>query len=48
VKLWENVVDSRAIGELDVLKKSMSFVKDVYQTTESFPRSEKYGLISLF
>ena len=39
-------MDSRAHRNLDVWKKSMTFVKDIYQTTESFPKSEIYGLIS--
>ena len=32
--------------KLDVWKKSMAFVKDVYQVTETFPKSEIYGLVS--
>ena len=39
-------MDSRAHRKLDVWKKSMTFVKDIYQATESFPKSEIYGLIS--
>ena len=39
-------MDSRPHRKLDVWKKSMEFVKDVYQTSESFPKSEIYGLIS--
>ncbi|NLT44520.1 MAG: four helix bundle protein [Thermotogaceae bacterium] len=32
--------------DLDVYKKSIDFVVDIYKTTESFPESEKFGLIS--
>ena len=39
-------MDSRAHRKLDVWKKSMDFVKHVYQATETFPKSEIYGLIS--
>jgi len=42
----EATMDSRAHRKLDVWKKSMIFVKDIYQATESFPKSEIYGLIS--
>jgi four helix bundle protein len=40
------MVDSRAHRKLEVWKKSMAFVKDVYQATEVFPNSEVYGLVS--
>lgn len=33
-------MDSRAHRKLDVWTKSMTFVKDIYQATESFPKSE--------
>ena len=39
-------MDYRAHRKLDVWKKSMDFVKHVYQATETFPKSEIYGLIS--
>jgi four helix bundle protein len=39
-------MDSRAHRKLDVWTKSMTLVKDIYQATESFPKSEIYGLIS--
>ncbi len=39
-------MDYRPHRDLDVWKKSMEFVKDVYQATEPFPKSEIYGLIS--
>ena len=39
-------MDSRPHRKLDVWKKSMGFVKDIYKATESFPKSETYGLIS--
>jgi four helix bundle protein len=39
-------MDYRPHRNLDVWKKSMEFVKDVYQATELFPKSEIYGLIS--
>ena len=42
----EATMDSRAHRKLDVWKNSMIFVKDIYQATESFPKSEIYGLIS--
>jgi len=32
--------------DLDVYKKSIDFVVDIYKTTESFPDSEKFGLVS--
>lgn len=32
--------------DLDVYKKSIDFVVDIYKTTESFPDSERFGLIS--
>jgi len=40
------IMDYRPHRKLDVWKKSMEFVKDVYQTSESFPKSEIYGLTS--
>ena len=39
-------MDSRPHRKLDVWKKSMDFVKHVYQATEKFPKSEIYGLSS--
>ncbi len=38
--------DKRPHRQLDVWKKSMLFVKEIYQVTEKFPKSEIYGLIS--
>jgi len=32
--------------DLDVYKKSIDFVVDIYKTTESFPDSERFGLVS--
>ena len=39
-------MDSRPHRKLNVWKKSMNFVKHVYQATETFPKSEIYGLSS--
>lgn len=39
-------MDSRQHRKLDVWKMSMEFVKEIYQVTESFPKSEVYGLTS--
>jgi four helix bundle protein len=39
-------MDSRQHRKLDVWKKSMNFIKDVYQVTETFSKHEMYGLIS--
>ncbi|MBE7548636.1 four helix bundle protein [uncultured Candidatus Kuenenia sp.] len=39
-------MDYRPHRKLDVWKKSMEFVRDIYQTTEQFPKTEIYGLIS--
>jgi four helix bundle protein len=39
-------MDSRQHRKLDVWKMSMEFVKEIYQVTESFPKSEIYGLTS--
>jgi four helix bundle protein len=39
-------MDSRPHRKLEVWKKSMDFVKHVYQATETFPKSEIYGLSS--
>jgi len=39
-------MDSRPHRKLDVWKKSMDFVKHVYQATGTFPKSEIYGLSS--
>ena len=32
--------------DLDVWKKGIEIVKDVYRTTDSFPKQEVYGLVS--
>lgn len=39
-------MDYRPHRKLDVWKKSMEFVRDIYQTTEQFPNAEIYGLTS--
>jgi len=39
-------MDHRPHRKLDVWKKSMEFVKEVYQATEIFPKTEIYGLTS--
>jgi len=39
-------MDSRQHRKLDVWKMSMEFVKEIYKVTESFPKSEVYGLTS--
>ena len=39
-------MDYRPHRKLDVWKKSMEFVKDIYQATEQFPKAEIYGLTS--
>ncbi len=43
---WRNIMDYRPHRKLDVWKKSMEFVRDIYQTTEQFPKAEIYGLTS--
>ena len=42
----EGIMDYRSHRNLDVWKKSMEFVRDIYQTTEPFPNAEIYGLTS--
>ena len=42
----EDTLDYRPHRKLDVWKKSMEFVKDLYNVTESFPKAEIYGLTS--
>lgn len=37
-------MDYRPHRNLDVWKRSMKFVRDIYQTTEPFPNAEIYGL----
>ena len=39
-------MEYRPHRKLDVWKKSMEFVKDIYEATNSFPKSEVYGLTS--
>ena len=39
-------MDIRQHRKLDVWKKSMTFIKDIYQVTETFPKHEMYGLVS--
>ncbi len=41
-----DIMDYRPHRKLDVWKKSMEFVRDIYQATEQFPKSEIYGLSS--
>jgi four helix bundle protein len=36
----------RSHNNLDVWKKAVDFVVDVYKATESFPKEEKFGLTS--
>jgi four helix bundle protein len=38
-------IDIRPHRKLEVWKLSMDLVKEIYQVTEKFPDSEKYGLI---
>lgn len=40
----EGIMDYRPHRNLDVWKRSMKFVRDIYQTTEPFPKAEIYGL----
>ena len=40
-------MDYRPHRNLDVWKKSIEFVKDIYQATEPFTKSEIYGRASL-
>lgn len=40
----ECIMDYRPHRNLDVWKRSMKFVRDIYQTTEPFPNAEIYGL----
>jgi len=39
-------MDYRSHRKLDVWRKSMDFVVNVYRITSNFPKSEKYGLTS--
>ncbi len=39
-------MDYRPHRKLDVWKKSMEFVRHIYQTTAPFPKAEIYGLTS--
>ncbi len=39
-------MDQRAHRKLDVWRKSMDFVKEIYLITDKFPSSELYGLTS--
>ena len=40
------MIDLRPHRKLDVWKMSMEFVREIYKVTESFPKSEVYGLTS--
>lgn len=35
----------RTFRDLDIWKVSMDFVMDLYKLTETFPNSEKFGLV---
>jgi four helix bundle protein len=39
-------MDIRPHRKLDVWKMSMDFVKDIYHSTEVFPKSETFGIVS--
>ena len=39
-------MDYRPHRKLDVWKRSMEIVRDIYQTTKQFPKTEIYGLTS--
>ena len=39
-------MDSRPHRKLDVWQKSMELVREIYQTTSTFPKNEEYGLSS--
>lgn len=39
-------IDYRPHRKLDVWKNSMEFVKDIYEATNTFPKSEIYGITS--
>jgi four helix bundle protein len=39
---------TKSFEELDAWKKAHKFVIDVYKTTENFPKSEIFGLVSQF
>jgi len=39
-------MDYRPHRKLDVWQKSMELVREIYQTTSAFPKSEEYGLSS--
>jgi four helix bundle protein len=41
----QNSYKSRSYRDLDVWKLAIFFVKKVYQVTNNFPASEKFGLI---
>ncbi len=41
-----NIMDYRPHRKLDVWKKSMEFVRDIYEATKTFPKAEIYGLTS--
>lgn len=36
----------RSYRDLDIWKKSIALVKQIYKITESFPKHEQYGLVS--
>jgi len=42
----DTVVKIRNFRDLDVWKKAIEIVKDVYKTTNEFPKQEFYGLAS--
>jgi four helix bundle protein len=39
-------MDTRPHRKLDVWQKSMELVREIYQTTATFPKNEEYGLSS--
>lgn len=39
-------MDTRPHRKLDVWKKSMELVREIYQITYAFPKTEEYGLSS--
>lgn len=40
------MADSRPHRKLDVWKKAMDFVLEIYAVTQTFPQSEQFGLVS--
>jgi hypothetical protein len=42
----QKVYKSKSYRDLEVWKLSIDFVKKIYQITNNFPASEKFGLIN--